>query len=73
MPNPVLVAFGKRLRQIRVKRGLSQERLADLANLHRNTVGALERGENNISLLVIAELAKVLKVRTAELVKTVRH
>lgn len=72
MPNPVLVAFGKKLREVRVKRGLSQERLADLANLHRNTVGALERGENNISLLVIAELAKVLHVKPYELIKTVR-
>lgn len=73
MPNPVLVAFGKRLREIREKRGLSQERLGDLAELHRNTVGALERGENNISLLAIAKLAKVLRVQVADLVKTVRH
>jgi transcriptional regulator with XRE-family HTH domain len=69
--NPVLVAFGKRLRQIREKRELSQERLAELANLHRNTVGSLERGEVNISLLAIASLSKVLRVKPAELIKTV--
>ena len=70
--NPVLVAFGKKLREIREKRGLSQERLAELANLHRNTVGSLERGEVNISLLAIAALAKVLHVKPADLIKTVR-
>jgi len=59
------------LRQIREKRDLSQERLAELANLHRNTVGSLERGEVNISLLAIASLAKVLRVKPADLIKTV--
>lgn len=75
MPNPknqVLVAFGKRLREIREERGLSQERLAELANLHRNTIGSLERGEENVSLLAIAALAKVLHVKPADLIKTVR-
>jgi len=69
--NPVLVSFGKKLRVIREKRGLSQERLAELANLHRNTVGSLERGEVNISLLAIASLAKVLRVKPTDLIKTV--
>lgn len=69
--NPVLVAFGKRLRQIREKRGLSQERLAELANLHRNTIGSLERGEENISLLALAALAKVLRAKVVDLLKGV--
>lgn len=70
--NQVLIAFGKRLREIREQDGLSQERLAELANLHRNTIGSLERGEVNISLLAIAGLAKALHVKPADLVKTVR-
>jgi transcriptional regulator with XRE-family HTH domain len=70
--NPILVSFGKRLRQIRKERGLSQERLAELANLHRNTIGSLERGEVNIGLLAIAALAKVLRVKPTELINTVR-
>jgi len=57
---------------LRSERRLSQERLAELADPHRNTIGALERGEENVSLLAIAALAKVLHVKPADLIKTVR-
>ena len=62
--------FGKRLRQLRTERGLTQEGLADLAHLHRNYVGGVERGERNISLLNIVELAHALRVRPAALLET---
>jgi transcriptional regulator with XRE-family HTH domain len=39
---------------------------------HRNTIGSLERGEENVSLLAITALAKALRVKPAELIKTVR-
>ena len=51
---------------------ISKEHLAELANLHRNTIGSLERGEVNISMLAIAALAKALRVKPADLIKTVR-
>ena len=53
----VQARFGKRLREIRHKKGLSQERLADLAGLHRTYISGVERGERNISLLNIERLA----------------
>ncbi len=46
---------------------LSQEALADLAGVHRTYIGAVERGEVNISALSIAKIAKVLKVKPEKL------
>ena len=63
----VQVQFGKHLREIRHKRGLSQERLADLAGLHRTYVSGVERGERNISLLNIERLALALDVTMSDL------
>lgn len=64
----VLAVFGKRLRELRLKRRLSQEKLAELADLHRNYVGLLERGESNVSLLTLVALARVLGVRPTNLI-----
>lgn len=53
-------AFGLALRQMRERRRLSQEALADLAGVHRTYVGSVERGERNISLRNIEALARAL-------------
>jgi transcriptional regulator with XRE-family HTH domain len=67
-----LRAFGKHLRELREKRGLSQEKLAEMADLHRNYAGLLERGSANPTLLAIVALARSLKIRPAKLIETVR-
>jgi transcriptional regulator with XRE-family HTH domain len=54
--------FGNSLRTLRMKRGLSQEHLAESAHLHKNMVGLLERGLRNPSLVTIVKLAKALRV-----------
>jgi transcriptional regulator with XRE-family HTH domain len=63
----VAVRFGRRLREVRRGRGISQEKLAELAGLHRTYVSSVERGERNISLLNIESLALALRVKMAEL------
>jgi transcriptional regulator with XRE-family HTH domain len=63
----VQVRFGQRLREIRRKKGISQERLADVAGLHRTYVSGVERGERNISLLNIERLAIALDVAMSDL------
>lgn len=63
----VFMRFGKRLREVRLQHAISQEKLADLAGLHRTYVSSVERGTRNISLLNIERLAKALKVRMADL------
>lgn len=63
----VFVRFGQKLRKVRKEKGVSQEKLADLAGLHRTYVSSVERGERNISLLNIEKLADALGVTLAKL------
>jgi ribosome-binding protein aMBF1 (putative translation factor) len=63
----VMVRFGQRLRTVRQQKGISQEKLADFAGLHRTYVSSVERGERNISLLNIEKLASALGVPMAQL------
>jgi len=63
----VQVRVGGRLRETRRKKGISQERLADLAGLHRTYVSGVERGERNISLVNIERLAIALDVAMSDL------
>lgn len=63
----VFKKFGARLREVRLKSGLSQEKLAEEAGLHRTYVSTVERGTRNISLLNIEKLAKALSVPMSKL------
>ena len=63
----VQVRFGERLREIRQKKGISQEALGHLSGLHRTYVSGVERGERNISLLNIEKLAVALGVSMSDL------
>ena len=63
--------FGKHVRKLRLDRGLSQEKLAELADLHRNYVGGVERGERNIAIINIVRLARALKVKPGRLLETI--
>ena len=67
MKKAILVKFGKKIREVRAERGLSQEALADIANIHRTYIGMVERAEKNITLLNIQKLAKALKIDIKEL------
>ncbi|OKH26217.1 transcriptional regulator [Hydrococcus rivularis NIES-593] len=54
--------FGENIRRLRVSQGLSQDALADKAGLHRTYVGAVERGERNITLINAEKIANALGV-----------
>jgi transcriptional regulator with XRE-family HTH domain len=61
--------LGENIRLIRKAAGLSQEKLAEKAELHPNYVGYVERGEQNISVDALARVARALRVSMADLLK----
>ena len=64
------VAFGDAIRELRRRRGISQEQLGYDSGLHRTYVGGIERGERNPSLQNILRIAEALEVSPAELMAT---
>ncbi|PTA51826.1 XRE family transcriptional regulator (plasmid) [Shewanella morhuae] len=65
----ITITFGTKIRELRKSRGLSQESLADLAELDRSYIGGVERGDRNISLINIQKLSIALNVNIAEFFK----
>ena len=63
----VLILFGQRMREVRLEKKVSQEKLAELAGLHRTYVSSVERGQRNISLLNIDKIASALGVSLQKL------
>lgn len=68
----VQLAFGARMRQLRLSRELTQEQLAELADLHTNYVSSVERGERNVSVFNITRIAHALNVHASELLRPVQ-
>ncbi|WP_308201875.1 helix-turn-helix domain-containing protein [Salinibacter ruber] len=64
-----LQAFGSAVRRCREDLGLSQEKLAEKAGVHRTYVGGVERGEQNVSLANILNLADALDLSASELME----
>ena len=64
----LLKAFGAKVQQYRNKLGLSQEKFAKKANVHRTYIGTVERGETNLTLLNIYKLAKALEISPKDLI-----
>lgn len=67
MSKTTLEKFGKKVREERIKQGLSQEELASKADVHRTYIGMIERAEKNITLENIEKVAKALKLNINEL------
>ncbi len=64
---PILKKFGQNVRRKREASAISQEGLAEIAELDRTYVGGIERGERNPTLVSAARIAKALRVRVADL------
>ena len=62
----ICARVGFNIRKIREEKSLSQEQLANIADLHRAYMGQIERGEKNIGLRNLEKIAKALKVSIKE-------
>ena len=69
MSGTTLEKFGRRVRNERLKLGLSQEELAAKAGVHRTYIGMIERAEKNITLGNIERISKALGLTISELTK----
>ena len=67
MKPPVLVSFGQNVQEARKRMGLSQEQLAERAQVHRTYIGMIERAEKNITLCNIEKIAHALNLSIREL------
>ncbi len=59
--------LGSRIREIRLKKGFSQESFADHCGLHRTYMGGIERGERNLTVQTVLTVAKGLGLTISEL------
>jgi len=60
--------IGIKIKLLRVKLKLSQEKLAELAEVNKNTIGMIERGEISPSIETLDKIAKALSIELKELV-----
>jgi transcriptional regulator with XRE-family HTH domain len=65
----IALAIGNALRERRLKAGLTQEQFAELVDLSKNYIGNLERGEYDISVATLHQIAKSLKAKASELLR----
>ena len=70
-PDPRL-QLGRTVRKRRHALGLSQEGLAEKADLHWTYIGGIERGERNVGLLNIVKIAHALGITPARLLESLR-
>ncbi|MGH0411001.1 helix-turn-helix domain-containing protein [Bacillus paranthracis] len=59
--------LGERIRFLRKEQKLSQERLGELSNIHTNHIGAIERGEKNVTIESLAKITNGLGITLEEL------
>ena len=62
-----LTALGQRIRELRARKGYSQEAFADLCGVHRTFMGTVERGESNLSFTNLAKISKALGITLSQL------
>lgn len=67
--NNEVIKFGKKLKEIRLKKDLSQGDVAKILGVHRTYISGLERGVRNPSLLTVQKVAKALGIKSKELIE----
>lgn len=65
--NDIREKFGARIKELRISKGYSQEKLAELSDLDRTYIPGIESGKRNVSLVVIEKIAKAFNTTLSEL------
>lgn len=63
----ISVKFGKRIKELRLIKGYSQEKLAEISDLDRTYIPGIEAGKRNVSLVVVEKIAKAFDITISEL------
>ena len=66
--NDILADLGSRVRHHRREHGWSQEQFAEQAGVHRTYIGAIERGQQNVTVVTLVAIADALSVDPSELI-----
>jgi len=69
LPFQICIIIGLRIKDLRIQKGLSQERLASIAGVHRTYIGMIERAEKNITLSNLEKIVKALNTNFEDLFK----
>ena len=69
--NPSLLLIGKKIRSERQSKQISQEKLAFEAGVDRSYMGGVERGERNISMMMLFKISEALNVTPSNLLKDI--
>jgi transcriptional regulator with XRE-family HTH domain len=72
MRDKQIADFGKAVRELRKEKGLSQEAFADLAGIDRSYMGHIERGEKNVTLTKIYQLADALEMGIIDIFERIK-
>ena len=67
MDDDILKRFGLTIKRLREKKGISQEKLGEISDLHRTYIGMIERAEKNVTLKSIEKLAKALEMEISDI------
>ena len=73
MQKDLLFSFGQAVRKIRLSHKISQEKFADLCDLHRTYISDVELGKRNVSLENIGKMANALDMNISELFQEVER
>ena len=71
MQENIFMSFGQTIRKIRLSKGISQEKLADMCELHRTYISDIELGKRNVSLENIEKLSVALNLKISQLFEEV--
>ncbi len=63
----IKIKFGQRVKELRLTKGYSQEKLAEISDLDRTYMPGIESGKRNVSIVVVEKIAKAFNITISEL------